>query len=210
MEKEAFSAFLDISYPGNIGQLKSDIQVCCAKAFLETKINNSNKLRIKKDFIVDISNRERIVTNFSNLSEEYKIIPNKENKWNDLLNDNNDIDIYDRITLKYDEMIKSGVNKSDIITKLLEKDLQNEFSNNINKFYQEKVDYKELRQLIGSSLLDSIIQGYEYAKKKIPALDSKIIFPLSIHLNSSIKRIEEKNIFIFQYLKILKIQIRKV
>ena len=192
LEKEAFSAFLDMSYPGNIGQLKSDIQVCCAKAFLEAKINNSNKLRIKKEFIIDISNREKIITNLSNLSEEYKVIPNKKNKWNDFLNDNNDIDIYDKITLKYDEMIKSGVNKSNIITRLLEKDLQNEFSNNINKFYQEKVDYKELRQLIGSSLLDSIIQGYEYAKEKIPTLDSKIIFPLSIHLNSSIKRIEEK------------------
>ena len=192
LEKEAFSAFLDMSYPGNIGQLKSDIQVCCAKAFLEAKINNSNKLRIKKEFIIDISNREKIITSLSNLSEEYKVIPNKKNKWNDFLNDNNDIDIYDKITLKYDEMIKSGVNKSNIITRLLEKDLQNEFSNNINKFYQEKVDYKELRQLIGSSLLDSIIQGYEYAKEKIPTLDSKIIFPLSIHLNSSIKRIEEK------------------
>ena len=192
LEKEAFSAFLDMSYPGNIGQLKSDIQVCCAKAFLEAKINNSNRLRIKKEFIIDISNREKIITNRSNLSEEYKVIPNKKNKWNDFLNDNNDIDIYDKITLKYDEMIKSGVNKSNIITRLLEKDLQNEFSNNINKFYQEKVDYKELRQLIGSSLLDSIIQGYEYAKEKIPTLDSKIIFPLSIHLNSSIKRIEEK------------------
>ena len=192
LEKEAFSAFLDMSYPGNIGQLKSDIQVCCAKAFLEAKINNSNRLRIKKEFIIDISNREKIITNLSNLSEEYKVIPNKKNKWNDFLNDNNDIDIYDKITLKYDEMIKSGVNKSNIITRLLEKDLQNEFSNNINKFYQEKVDYKELRQLIGSSLLDSIIQGYEYAKEKIPTLDSKIIFPLSIHLNSSIKRIEEK------------------
>ena len=56
LEKEAFSAFLDMSYPGNIGQLKSDIQVCCAKAFLESKINNSSKLRIKKEFIVDISN----------------------------------------------------------------------------------------------------------------------------------------------------------
>ena len=192
LEKEAFSAFLDMSYPGNIGQLKSDIQVCCAKAFLEAKINNSNKLRIKKEFIIDISNREKIITSLSNLSEEYKVIPNKKNKWNDFLNDNNDIDIYDKITLKYDEMIKSGVNKSNIITRLLEKDLQNEFSNNINKFYQEKVDYKELRQLIGSSLLDSMIQGYEYAKEKIPTLDSKIIFPLSIHLNSSIKRIEEK------------------
>lgn len=192
LEKEAFSAFLDMSYPGNIGQLKSDIQVCCAKAFLEAKINNSNRLRIKKEFIIDISNREKIITSLSNLSEEYKVIPNKKNKWNDFLNDNNDIDIYDKITLKYDEMIKSGVNKSNIITRLLEKDLQNEFSNNINKFYQEKVDYKELRQLIGSSLLDSIIQGYEYAKEKIPTLDSKIIFPLSIHLNSSIKRIEEK------------------
>ena len=197
LKKDVLKTFLEISYPGNIGQLKSDIQVCCAKAFLESKIGEKKELEIKKEFIIDILAREKIKYDIQNLklNEEYKISPNQNNKWEKDLKELKleDTDIYQEIEIKYDEMIKEGVKESKI-SKLLEEKLR-KFFDNINKFDKKGFNYKELRQIIGAKLLDSIIKGYEFAKKEIPTLSSKIIFPLSIHLKSSIKRAEKgKNV----------------
>ena len=66
LKEDVLKAFLEISYPGNIGQLKSDIQVCCAKAFLNSKINNTAELKLNKELIIAILSREKISLNIPN------------------------------------------------------------------------------------------------------------------------------------------------
>ena len=47
VSKEVIKAFLLYNCPGNIGQLKSDIQLVCAKAFLEYMSYKKTKMEIK-------------------------------------------------------------------------------------------------------------------------------------------------------------------
>lgn len=51
VHKQVVSAFLIYSPPGNIGQLRSDIQITVARAFLEQKSNNRERLEIVTDFL---------------------------------------------------------------------------------------------------------------------------------------------------------------
>ena len=41
VKKEVLQYLMSVDYVGNVGQVKSDIKVCCAKAFLESKRKKS-------------------------------------------------------------------------------------------------------------------------------------------------------------------------
>lgn len=190
VDNEVMKKFLETDYPGNIGQLKSDIQVSCARAFLDSKISDKNIIIMRQEHLPDFSKREKIIfnekilnnTNITILPEESKKIKEK--------NKMDDINIYKKIEKKYDELTKKGIEKTEI-NLILEEELKKELFENILKFKEKDFDYQELSQIVGKDILNSVLEAYDYAKKEFNDLNSKIIFPLSIHIKSSIDRLNE-------------------
>ena len=192
IKKEVIENFLEVVYPGNIGQLKSEIQVSCAKAFLESKIENKEEIEIKKEFFIDVS-RRRLNLKIKNLLEnEYIILPNKNNKRisNKNISQIGNSNIYQKIEKKYDELKEKGIEIKKINI-LLEEEVKKEFLENIMKFNKKEFNYKELQQIVGEEVLESVVKAYELAKISFPDLNSQIVFPLSVHIKTSIDRIKE-------------------
>jgi len=51
--RDVIKSFMTYDCPGNIGQLKSDIQVCCAKGFLYSTLNNKEKVKVTFQHVPD-------------------------------------------------------------------------------------------------------------------------------------------------------------
>lgn len=51
MDEKVLMQLLNYRYPGNVGQLKTDIQLICARSFLDAKTRKSSELRIKQMFL---------------------------------------------------------------------------------------------------------------------------------------------------------------
>ena len=193
VKKEVIENFLEIIYPGNAGQLKSEIQVSCAKAFLEAKIENKEEIEIKKEFLIDISRRRKLEPEAIKLiKEEYIIYPNEKDKWdsNDNISNIKDMNIYQKIEEKYNELKEKGI-ETEKINDILEEEVKKEFFENILKFSNQDFNYRELQQIVGEKILTSVMTAYEKAKMSFTDLNSKIIFPLSIHMKTSADRIKE-------------------
>ncbi|MDF2882657.1 MAG: system transcriptional activator [Clostridiaceae bacterium] len=203
VDEKIIKAFALKNFQGNIGQLRSEIQVTCANAFVE-KMNNC------KDEI-DIGLNEILYNSFfsddtnldnHNLSEYNMLI--KDKLFIPKMNDSNIVkdtkyslpeDIYEKIEKKYNELKKLNMPLDE-----MEKVLWVYILNNFNKI---GFDSKNSNDLTGLDNLKYIINDKvicilknfistlksNYPSKKI---NEKVITHLAIHISEAIKRIRFK------------------
>jgi transcriptional regulator with AAA-type ATPase domain/transcriptional regulatory protein LevR len=203
VDEKIIKAFALKNFQGNIGQLRSEIQVTCANAFVE-KMNNC------KDEI-DIGLNEILYNSFfnddtnldnHNLSEYNMLI--KDKLFIPKMKDSNIVkdtkyslpeDIYEKIEKKYNELKKLNMPLNE-----MEKVLWVYILNNFNKI---GFDSKNSNDLTGLDNLKYIINDkvISILKKFISTLKSnnpnrkineKVITHLAIHISEAIKRIRFK------------------
>lgn len=197
VKSKILSAFAIKEYPGNIGQLKSEIQVTCANAFVE-KIN-SGKKEIHIDFSELLYNtlfhdrqiqgsppgsavifQDTTFTPHISSARIHHTYPIFE-------------DIYQKVELKYNELKNLGISSAEI-EKIIWTFVLNHFDlikSNANAATQ-MVSIDELKYLLGETIC-SIMQEFSI---KISALyqsaqiNKKILLYLALHLGEAIKRMK--------------------
>ncbi|WP_211249856.1 sigma 54-interacting transcriptional regulator [Carnobacterium funditum] len=196
IKRDVIKSLLSYSCKGNIGQLKSDIQATSAKGFLHATINQQKKINInfqdlpkqiieeiieKNDFNEEVylfSQKDLIINESdSKKSEEMKVISTPIQTET----------IYDFIENTYQTMKLENYKESKI-SSILSKRIEGEMQRLSTMNYKEEIDYEILKNIIGSRLLETTKTGFKIATNYFGNLDSKLIFPLSIHLNSAINR----------------------
>lgn len=214
IKEEVLQCLLDAEYKGNIGQLRSDIQVCCAKAFLESKLNKS----------------EEVIVNLENLSEIMKIEYQKKSKLDkdktiisgDIVvspegsqifrkitdNQIDDGNIYKHLDNKYEELKKQGINDEDI-NNTLSKEVEKSLLKHIQKVEESRFSYEEISNIVGKEILEICEEIYEIARKKIKGLKKTIIFPLAIHINEAITLTRQHQRVLNTNLSIIKEELKK-
>lgn len=198
INKNSMISYLLYDCPNNIGQLKSDIQLSCAKAFLNYKGNLERSLMIHQG---DLPNHVR--KGLLYLSEHRKEV-------NELLNGTGDL-------LKY-----SGIEEQPLkLTheeEMIGEDFYSIIEEKMNSFKQSGVDEREINQILSVNI-ESYFQKYigeigrRYRKDEIHhrineeiacvveeilllakktlnrAYDERLYFGLSLHLERSVERI---------------------
>jgi transcriptional regulator with AAA-type ATPase domain/transcriptional regulatory protein LevR len=187
--------------PGNIGQLRSDIQVACARGFLDSLSNNSNEVVIDiKDLpkhvplgILSVEDRERVSEDVFN--DDLVINPNnvvtqksKDDRY--MLPD----EIYSNIEKKYYKLEKQGLSKDEInktIWSKMEFDL-NRFAKNIeaNVFFPKE----ELKNIIDEKILNVVENVTNIAKQYIENIQENFYYCVAVHLNSTFDRLKQGRI----------------
>lgn len=203
VDEKIIKAFALKNFQGNIGQLRSEIQVTCANAFVE-------KMNSCKDEI-DIGLNEILYNNFfnddtnldnHNLSEFNMLI--KDKLFIPKMNDSNIVkdtkyslpeDIYEKIEKKYNELKKLNMPLDE-----MEKVLWVFILNNFNKIGFDSKNSNDLTGLdnlkyIINDKVISILKKFintlksNYPNKKI---NEKVITHLAIHISEAVKRIRFK------------------
>ena len=182
---------------GNVGQLKSYIQVCCAKAFLENRLLGKDDIIVTLNSLTELSNN--INKNKKQIEEIDKIIsgdlyvfPDKNSYYKKKVFQ--DWDIYDKIEKKYIEMKEEGLSQEKIVYDLSQ-EIETSFKKNLKEAATKFVSMSEVIKIVGEEAFNITKQIYEYCKSKLPDLEDGILFPLSIHIKTALERIRNhKNI----------------
>lgn len=203
-------AFLSYDCTNNIGQLKSDVQLICAKAYSE--------------FLTNIKLDVRITSSILPLYIKEGLYKEKEHRvlWNKLVgeeieffkfsaaasengdqSDSKNNSVYEVIESKLEKLKSQGI--SDIaIENILEKDISRYFQNNISGI-SEDINKKSLRSIIEEDVLECIDSVAAFINRELKiTLSNNIYTALALHINTLIKRISSDKIIPYPNLNKIK------
>lgn len=183
--------------PGNVGQLKSDIQLGCANGFLNSLSHAKNNIEIHcTDFASHVNQGLLIYKN--NAQEVDKFVNDERNlyftpkgqrstiKEGDYSLPNN---FYEDIEKRTEELQKRGVEDNEIKL-LMELDIENYFKSFIRNFDKGVKKY-ELSKIVPEEIINLTESFLRMAGKKLKKVfPVKVFYGLSLHINSSIERIK--------------------
>ncbi|AGX42797.1 sigma 54-interacting transcriptional regulator [Clostridium saccharobutylicum] len=198
---EVIRSLLLYNCPGNIGQLRSDIQVACARGFFNSLSHNSSDVVIDiKDLpdhvplgILSVEDRGGVSEDIIN--EDLVINPNdavteelKDDRY--MLPDR----IYNNIEEKYYKLEKQGLSK-DQINKIIWSKMEfnlNKFAKNIetNVFFPKE----ELKNIIDEKILNVVENVTNIAKQYIENIQENFYYCIAMHLNSTYERLKQGRI----------------
>ncbi|MGB9779574.1 sigma 54-interacting transcriptional regulator [Caldanaerobacter sp.] len=196
IKKEALRALMLYECPGNLGQLRSDIQVACAKSFLASLGSKSSSLVVD---VSDLPNHVKIGLFRLNkrdpeieryLGEDLVVYPDKkvkifqkENRY--MLPD----EIYQFIEERFIDLKRQGLTKEEI-DKILSKEMEIE----LKKFAASvktaiSISKKELVNVVGEKIVNAVEKAYEIARRSFKNLEDNLFYSLAIHLSATYERI---------------------
>ncbi|MFZ5354383.1 MAG: sigma 54-interacting transcriptional regulator [Bacillota bacterium] len=201
--KDSIIAFLLYDCPNNIGQLKSDIQLTCAKAFACFKSQNGEYLvinpvdlpqHVRKGMLKTNDNREKISFLLKNLGDVIRY-SYKEDGNNTILEQYDSKDFYDEIEKKLTEYKTSGM-KEEEICQIINVDIEKHFRKYIGNL-PEKLFNKDLKSSIDEEYIGCAHEILRLAEDKLnKKFDERILLGLALHLQGFIER-ARKGIKIF-------------
>ncbi|HCW54002.1 MAG TPA: transcriptional regulator [Clostridium sp.] len=191
-------ALLSYECPNNIGQLKSDVQLLCAKAYSEFLTNVHNDVRIISrnlpPYIKEGLFKEkehRIIWN-NLMSEEiefFRFNGNSDNT-NEIFN-NTDNNIYDFLEHKLTKLKSLDISDIDI-ENILEKDIAKHFQNNPSVISKE-FSKKNLLTIIPEDILNYFDKIVNYITSKLCLnFDNNLYTAFALHINTLVDRIHSK------------------
>ena len=191
-------ALLSYECPNNIGQLKSDVQLLCAKAYSEFLTNVRGDVRINSGNLPPYireglfkEKEHRILWN-NLMSEEIEFFRFNGNSddTNEIFN-NNDNSIYDFLEHKLTKLKSLDISDMDI-ENILEKDIAKHFQNNpsvISKDFSKK----NLLTIIPEDILDYFDKIVDHITSKLSLnFDNNLYTAFALHINTLVDRIHSK------------------
>ncbi len=197
----ALRSLLLYECPNNIGQLRSDIQLSCARAFLDyisqTKgkvVINSKILpdEVKKGILKLKDYREEVNQIIGTGKTEYKFCAHqeeihigKDDQYS--IPDN----FYESIEKRIEKLRAEGINEDDI-NEIIGADIENYFIKFMGRFKQN-INDSEVEKIIGKELVDLTKDILAIAKTRLknPHLDS-MLYGLAMHIGATEERIKQQ------------------
>lgn len=201
ISKNSIISFLLYDCNNNIGQLRSDVQLSCAKAFLNYKVNKSNFIlidqselqsRVQKG-IMNLKARRKEVERISNNMSDIVQFSHKDdvliplNLENDSDKDMMSLSFYSMIEKKMEELKAQGIGEEKM-NDLLNIDLEDHFKKYISSLSNE-IGKSELSKVVDIKLINIVEEMLQLASKKLNReFEQKVYFGLALHLQGSIER----------------------
>lgn len=203
INKSALISFLLYDCPNNIGQLKSDIQLSCARAFLKYKAKNKDYIlleqedlhqRVKMGLMKLQDYRDEVDEILSNMGDVLKFSYKDKIEMLEYESSLEEIKdeamFYDRIEQKIEELKNDGIEEKEI-DEILNIDIEEYFRKYIRDL-PEKFRKDEISKVVDVDIVDIVEEILLYASKKLNRdYDEKVYFGLALHIQGSLERIRK-------------------
>ncbi|KUO77593.1 MAG: hypothetical protein APF77_03240 [Clostridia bacterium BRH_c25] len=196
-DAEVIKAMLLYNCQGNIGQLKSDIQLICARGYLEYKTQNRKRVEMTMALLPDYifsgffdSKKRNEIESTIELSDKKEIIFSKSLDTCINIEDKYSISqkIYGEINTKLVEYAEKGYSK-DIINKALDKHIQ-KYINELEKKFNyrcQSVQNEEHFRFIKPNVYHAVEYSLKLAEKSLErSFASRVYVSLSMHISELI------------------------
>ncbi|AEF16985.1 PTS system transcriptional activator [Thermoanaerobacterium xylanolyticum LX-11] len=197
VKKDVIRALMLYDCPGNIGQLRSDIQVACARGFLNSLDSKSDEIVLNlsdlpnhvRMGLLKVNKREPEIEKYLNndmiinSDERNKMLP-KEDRY--ILPD----EIYQFIEERFNELKNQGLANDDIykiVGRQVEMELKR-FANNIKS--NVVVSKRELKEIVGEKILYAVENAVKIAKQNYKNVQDNLFYSLAIHLGAAYERLK--------------------
>ncbi len=196
INRNALESMLLYECPSNIGQLKSDIQLSCAKAFLNFKSQRKNYILIeqsdlpqpvKKGSMKIKEHRQELEKLLKHQEDIYKFYFDEDETY---LNEEtlHEPYFYERIESRLEDLRAEGKSESEI-TQIMSLDIEKHFQKYIVEI-PDQYKKEEIAKVVDSEIVDITGEILTYAQDRLNKVyDEKIYFGLALHLQGSIERI---------------------
>lgn len=191
----SIKAFLSYDCENNVGQLKSDIQLACAKAYADFLSNKKDDISISSlDLPMHIgeglfkeTEHRQLWAKLIDINKRYCIFD--KNEKNIIFEENADEkSIYEMLEAKTRELKARGINGTKFQEEM-ENDIEDYFKKYMNEF-TDKVDTSSLKNIVEPGIMKVIEKVINFCENELHRkLDKQILYGLAVHINSSIDRI---------------------
>ena len=196
VDPQVLRALLFYECPGNIGQLRTDVQLACARAYLEYRTSNLPELHVHLGMLPDHVRRGLLRT--AELQHDFDaVLPLLEVAHNftptglnlDYFAESVQ-DLYETIGNDLSLLRNSGLPEGEI-NHLLHLDIQHYFQRFASEVGAEKAD--EFGALADERIVRACAQIVSYAEERLArTLPDKLGLVLAMHLTSTLERLEQQ------------------
>lgn len=186
-------ALLHYPCPRNIGQLKADIQLLCARAYADYVTMKKEKVQINSSDLSPDSKEGLFIAKRKKdgLIHRYYIFhPDRET----LLFEADETDhnnIYENIERKFNELKARGITENELDL-LMEIDIDNYFTQYIQGV-QRRIETDDLGKLIDPEIIDLAEQIIQTAEARLQKMFPRKVVPgLALHLHTLIMRVKSE------------------
>lgn len=192
----SLKAFLSYDCPNNIGQLKSDIQLTCAKAYADFLSNRKEDIRIsslelqpyiREGLYKEVEHRQ-LWNKLIDINNRYCVFDKNEKQMIFEENEQNQ-NIYEMLDAKTRELKAKGIEGKDFEEEM-ESDIEEYFKNYMIKFHNkaDTVNFENIIEPYIMSVIKKVVNFCETELKR--ELDKQIYYGLAVHISNSIDRIK--------------------
>ena len=214
----SMKALISYHCENNVGQLKNDVQLVCAKAYADflsrkkdsIKINSSDLVSHVKEGLLKAKDLSEIWSKLlwkNNLGNRYCIFDARKNSFV-LKDEENGENIYEVIDKKANELKSRGLQDEEI-ERMMEQSIDDFFNKYINSINYNTTK-PNLANLVDPSILnlmDELIKSAEENLNK--TFSSKIYYGLALHISTTINRVRNNKKIVNPQLNKIRTEYRK-
>lgn len=193
---QVLRAFLLYECPGNVGQLRSDVQLTCARAYLEYRTHNLSEMHVHLDTLPDHVRRGLLRT--ADLHKTLGTVADQIETTHIFtptgLNFDNLPDsahnLYDSISTELATLRSSGL-RTDEVNELLHLDIQHYFQRFVDTVTQDSanIDARLVNAHINEVCQSIVQQAQEQLGREFP---EKLSLVMALHLTSALERLAQQ------------------
>ncbi|QHN49018.1 sigma-54-dependent transcriptional regulator [Geobacillus stearothermophilus] len=192
----AMRAFLFYPCPNNVGQLKADVQLVCAKAYADYVTGKKQAVRIHRadlPFQVQsgllLEKKHPQAASYSLPRRWYAFPPHGGEADVESGPAAESESVYGAIERKYGELKERGI-AGDELDLLLEMDIKHYFSQYMKGVDRRIRDRRDLEKMVAPDVLELTEAMVVYAEKKLGRrLAEKVMYALAMHIQTAINRL---------------------
>ncbi|VBB08941.1 phosphotransferase system mannose-type iia component [Lucifera butyrica] len=185
---------------GNIGQLKSDIQVVCAKSFLTYVMDKDEYVKVEvADLSIHVKKGLMKITHKRQEMEaliwqDFIFRPDRYLDANEIDNDIYSFpkEFYSYIEKSYVTYKKQGLNTKEI-NRILGSEIERKLQSVIKhvKDNGAPISREEIAKVVGAEITAIVEEILKIAEKRLGELDTSIFYCLAIHLHATFNRLDQ-------------------
>lgn len=215
VSKDVLKALLLYKCPGNIGQLRNDIKLICANAFLDYITEDQDYVKVEISQLSDRfkyglfevnDKRHELIKNFDFDGFENIFFNGHMDDRDDVKNssifvyedDKIKVDLYETMLQDAQKFYENGLTNRQI-KQSMNRRIKEYFNNSCFHENTEKIKLKKevLSKIITPEIIDMVQDSFNINEYGTNKPDSKIIYSISLHIETLLERIKLKQIAIY-------------
>lgn len=190
----SMKAFLSYNCPNNVGQLKTDIQLACAKAYADFVSGKKEAIQIssidlpahiREGLYMETKHRQ-LWNKLIGINKRYCVFDSSEEK---ILFEEDEENIYEMIDLRVQEL-KSRAVSNEELEREMEKDIEEYFSTYLWRVNQNTAS-SNLENIISPEIVRVVEEVVKYSEEKLEkTFSKKVRYGMAVHIANCIERIK--------------------